>query len=118
VCTPLITLSFGGWLDGLRSGGRGPDGALWGVGLVDQLELLTDEERSDPHIAFPVQLEQSLAVGSYDKVGGDDRGSGKGQGACVIAIQSMAMPYLGARKPARVIALTLMALTYRGTALT
>ncbi|CAM9885729.1 unnamed protein product, partial [Chrysoparadoxa australica] len=33
-----------------------------------ELELMTEEERGNPCIQFPIQLEQHLTVGSYDKV--------------------------------------------------
>eukprot|EP00640_Fibrocapsa_japonica_P002955 CAMPEP_0113935482 /NCGR_PEP_ID=MMETSP1339-20121228/2631_1 /TAXON_ID=94617 /ORGANISM="Fibrocapsa japonica" /LENGTH=269 /DNA_ID=CAMNT_0000937655 /DNA_START=79 /DNA_END=888 /DNA_ORIENTATION=+ /assembly_acc=CAM_ASM_000762 len=33
-----------------------------------ELELLAEEERADPHVRFPIELDQFLAVGSYDQV--------------------------------------------------
>ncbi|CAN0421390.1 unnamed protein product, partial [Discosporangium mesarthrocarpum] len=33
-----------------------------------QLELLSDEERENDCVSFPVKLEQYLMVGSYDQV--------------------------------------------------
>ena len=50
--------------------------------VTAQLEHLSDEERGNQYISFPIQIEQSLMVGSYDKVRQADGRSCLSKRAC------------------------------------